>query len=98
MNWPVPFEFLLSSLQRVWDWDVDEGSGGTEPKIREYLNSFRIQEGRVVLMAKGGEHNQWRPNLKWQKEPWYGTEYNVERFEEDFIKQVREIPLSLFYY
>ena len=24
----------------------------------------------------------------WEKEPWYGTSYRVERFGDDFMKQV----------
>lgn len=98
MNWPVPPEFLLSGAQRVWEWDVEEDFGGTETKVREYLNSFRAQEGRIVLMAKGGEHNKLRPNLEWQKEPWYDTEYHVEHLEENFIKQVNEIIESPLQY
>jgi len=39
-------------------------------------------------MAKEGEHRRVRPGLQWVKEPWYGTDYNVVRFEESFLNQV----------
>lgn len=90
MAWPVPRELLLSAPQLTWDWDGDnkEGGGG-EKKIREYLNAFRVTDGRVVLMAKAEEHAKVAPGATWEKEPWYGSEYRVERFNEEFIKQVR---------
>lgn len=89
MNWPVPLELLLSAPQRVWDWDADGNASVGESTVRRYLDSLRIQEGRVVLMAK--EHEKLRPGLKWEKEPWYDTDYNVERFDENFIKEVCDI-------
>lgn len=95
MTWPVPPEHLLSGPQLIWDWDVNGAAGGGEDTVRRYLESFRIQEGRVVLMAKGDEHNKIRPGLKWEKGPWYDTDYNVERFDEDFVKDVRRVPWRL---
>jgi insulysin len=85
MAWPIPRDLLLSAPQLTWDWDSEEG----EAKVREYLNSFRLTGARVVLMATGEEHAKLSPDATWEKEPWYGTEYNVERFDEKFIEQVR---------
>ncbi|KAJ3571053.1 hypothetical protein NP233_g3999 [Leucocoprinus birnbaumii] len=87
MNWPVPPDRLISGPQLTWDWGTGEDSGNEEATIRRYLDSFRISEGRVVLMAKGDEHDKIRAGLKWEKEPWYGTRYNVTRFGENFIDQ-----------
>jgi insulysin len=89
MNWPVPPERLISGPQLVWEWNTAEEDGNEEATIRRYLDHFRISEGRVVLMAKGEEHNKVRTGLKWEKEPWYDTKYNVERFDESFVDQVR---------
>lgn len=87
MNWPVPPEQLISGPQLTWEWGTGEESRNEEFTIRRYLDSFNISEGRVVLMAKGVEHSKIRPDLYWVKEPWYGTDYNVTRFEKSFIDQ-----------
>ncbi|KXN92195.1 Insulin-degrading enzyme [Leucoagaricus sp. SymC.cos] len=87
MNWPVPPELLISGPQLSWEWGTTEAAGSEEATIRRYLDSFRIFEGRVILMAKGDEHNKIRPGLQWQKEPWYGTDYHVERFDKMFVDQ-----------
>ncbi|KAF9454625.1 insulin-degrading enzyme [Macrolepiota fuliginosa MF-IS2] len=89
MNWPVPSELVLSGPQLAWEWDINEATPGGEDTIRQYLDTFRIQEGRVVLMAKGDEHNKVHPGMKWEKEPWYDTDYNVKRFEEEFVKDAQ---------
>lgn len=84
MTWPVPQEFRLSAPVVTWDWDNADG----ERKIREYLESFRIAEGRIVLMAKAEEHAKLDDKTPWMKEPWYGTEYRVQQFDKKFIEQV----------
>lgn len=85
MAWPVPQDLLLSAPNLTWDWDAE---GAAEAQVKKYLDSFRITEGRVVLMATAAEHAKLSPQATWEKEPWYGTEYNVQRFDEDFIGQV----------
>ncbi|KAK2466811.1 hypothetical protein APHAL10511_001069 [Amanita phalloides] len=83
MAWPVPRESIISAPKLTEDW-------GDNPlprqKVKEYLESFRINQGRVVLMAKAEEHAKLTPDVTWSKEPWYGTEYRVERFDEEFVK------------
>jgi len=88
MSWPLPPKQLLSGPQLIREWGTYEGSGHEEVTIRRYLDSFRISESRSFLMAKEGEHRRVRSGLQWVKEPWYGTDYNVVRFEEGFIDQV----------
>ncbi|KAF9469217.1 Metalloenzyme, LuxS/M16 peptidase-like protein [Collybia nuda] len=83
MAWPVPKELLISAPQLTWGWEQN----GEVEKIREYLDSFRITKGRVVLMAKAEEHTELFANANWKNEPWYGTPYRVEKFDEDFIKR-----------
>jgi insulysin len=89
MAWPVPKELLLAAPQLIWNWDNDtlEGSAG-EKKVQEYLEGFQVSEGRVVLMAKEEEHAKIVTGVKWEKEPWYGTVYHVERFDEKFVQEV----------
>jgi insulysin len=35
--------------------------------------------------------------VQWENEPWYGTAYRVERFDEEFVKQVNDglVPCHL---
>ena len=84
MTWPVPKVNLLSAPVLIWDWDDDSG----ERKVREYLESFRITEARVVLMAKADEHAKLESKTPWCQEPWYGTGYRVEPFDKEFTEQV----------
>jgi insulysin len=88
MTWPVPKEYLLSAPVLIWDWDHDNG----ERKVREYLESFRITEARAVLMAKADEHAKLESKTPWCKEPWYGTEYRIEPFDQEFIELVTFTP------
>lgn len=90
-----PRDLLLSAPLLVWDWDDYKHEGGGEEKIREYLESFRLEKGRVILMAQKGDLESVGFRDHWETEPWYGTEYRVERFDEDFVKQangVNDIP------
>ena len=89
MAWPMPPELLLAGPALLWDWDNDADRKMGEAKIAEYLEQFRIQESRVVLMARKDEHLKLNPSIAWGKEPWYGTEYSVQRFDEAFIREVR---------
>jgi Secreted/periplasmic Zn-dependent peptidases, insulinase-like len=89
MAWPMPKELLIAASQMMWDWDSSDNQGiDGEKKVREYLEGFRADKGRVVLMAKAEEHAKIAPGVKWKEEPWYGTLYRVERFDEEFVKQV----------
>ncbi|KAJ8522379.1 hypothetical protein ONZ45_g1033 [Pleurotus djamor] len=64
-----------------------KGKDGGEVKMREILEGLRVDRGRAVLMAKGEEFEKVKPGMSWSKEPWYGTEYAVERFDESFIRE-----------
>ncbi|KAJ7286255.1 Metalloenzyme, LuxS/M16 peptidase-like protein [Mycena rebaudengoi] len=90
MTRPVPLELVLSAQALTWEWDGDDlPGGGGEKKVREYLDSFRVENARVTLMAKGEELKQLAPNAVWEAEPWYGTEYFVEKFDQEFVKQAQ---------
>lgn len=88
---PVPKELLLAGPALTWDWDPNDPTLG-QAKIREYLDSYRAHNARVVLMAKGEEFEKIGMSGKeWDKEPWYGTEYRVDRFDEEFLREVRHV-------
>ena len=83
---PLPRDQLLSAPSLVQPWQGDEP--GTEKTIRKYLDSFTMDNCRVVLMAQGEEHAKLVPEATWEKEPWYGTEYSVARMDDAFIAEV----------
>jgi len=90
MAWPVERDSILSSAQLVSEWD-EFGEG--EKEVRDTLNSLTIDEGRAVVMARPDEFQRVfgaeGKSLDWESEPWYGTKYLVERFDEDFVSMVR---------
>jgi insulysin len=92
MVWPVERDALLSSAYLVSGWDE---SGEGEKEVRDTLNTLTINEGRVVVMARPDELQRVfgaeGKALNWESEPWYGTKYLVERFDEDFVSRVRSI-------
>ncbi|KAF8965197.1 Metalloenzyme, LuxS/M16 peptidase-like protein [Flammula alnicola] len=85
MAWPIPRDLLLTAPRLTWDWDSEGDKQKGEAKVREYLNQLRIGESRAVLMAKKDDHLEVHPDLKWEKEPWYGTNYAVQRFDAQFV-------------
>lgn len=87
MALPIPKELLLSGPRLVWEWD--EG-GLAEREVMDMLQSLRADKGRVFLMSRqeqfkklNGENDE-----AWQSEPWYGTTFQVKKFDEDFLRQV----------
>lgn len=94
MTWPVPPELYIAGPSLTWDW---EDAAAEERKLREYLEAFRLTEGRVILMAKQEEHEKISPGIEWSHEPWYGTPYNVNRWDPDFIQEVGLIQVTVAY-
>lgn len=91
MVWPVPKELALSAPQLVWEWEQQNGKDMSdgEMEVREVLGGLTVDKGRVVLMAKGEEHAKISgKEVVWEKEPWYGTAYRVERLDKDFVEKV----------
>jgi insulysin len=85
MEWPVPGDLLLAGPQLVWEWGDDE----TGPKeVRRILDSLTINNGRALLMAKAEEHKKFGASDGWETEPIYGSQYRVEKLENDFLEQV----------
>lgn len=86
MFWPVPTDKLLSAPVLVSEWEDNEG----EQQIRKALESLQVDKSRVVLMAKKEEHERIAGEKAWQSEKWYGTGYTVERWDDQFLTEVRE--------
>lgn len=89
MTWPVPRDRILDAPQIVEAWSQSDSVSVEEQEVRNLLDSLTIERGRAVLMAKKEEYERVRPDLKWDKEPIYGTPYHVERFDSKFIAEVR---------
>lgn len=87
MAWPIPAELLLSAPRLTWDWQSEADKQEGEGKIMDYLSQFKVGNSRAVLMASRSDHLRLQPDLTWKKEPWYGTDYAVQRFEDEFVTQ-----------
>ena len=89
LSWPVPRELVLSAPQLAWEWDETDPINGGEAEMRQVLDSLTVDRGRVVLMAQKDVHERVRGASEWQSEPWYGTQYRVEKLDEDFIARAQ---------
>jgi insulysin len=92
LSWPVPRDLVLKAPQVVREWDA---AGLGQKEILQTLKHLRVDQGRAVLMAKKDEHTAIKDVTEWLTEPWYGTEYTVERFDEEFLQQVRPLPIDV---
>lgn len=95
---PFPKELILAAASLTYPWAEYKDPAAGERKVREYLESFRIDNGRVLLMAKADvlEQLEGEKNVKWEAEPWYGTLYHVKRFDEQFVQQASPPTSSLY--
>ena len=90
LSWPVPREFVIKAPQVVSEWDPD---GTAQAVAFQTLRGLSVKNARTVLMAKQGEFQRLFGTQEWQSEPWYGTQYRVERLDDAFIQEVRYVPL-----
>jgi secreted Zn-dependent insulinase-like peptidase len=89
LSWPVPRELVIKAPQVVSEWDPD-GTG--QAVAFQTLRELSVKNARTVLMAKQGEFQRLFGTQEWQSEPWYGSQYRVERLDEAFIQEVRYFP------
>jgi insulysin len=85
LSWPVPRELVIEAPQVVSEWDSD---GTAQTVAFRTLEGLSVKNGRVVLMAKKEEFERIMGTQQWQTEPWYGTQYRVERLDKSFIQEV----------
>jgi insulysin len=88
LAWPVPRELVIKAPQVVSEW----GPNGTAQAVTfRTLEGFNVRNSRTVLMAKKEEYQKLMGSQEWQTEPWYGTQYRVERLDEAFVREVHNI-------
>lgn len=86
MHWPVPFEKLLSAPVLVHGWEDAKTQQQVWNDVLAALENMQAETGRVVLMAKKEEHERIAQiPSEWVKEAWYGTEYKIERWDDEFL-------------
>ncbi len=90
LSWPVPRELVIKAPQVVSEWDP---YGTARAVAFQTLKGLSVKDGRIVLMAKQGEFQRVFGTQQWQTEPWYETQYQVERLDEAFVREVRHSPL-----
>ena len=93
LSWPVPREFVIKAPQVVSEWDH---SGNAQAVAFQTIKGLSVRNSRTVLMAKQGEYQRLLGTQQWQTEPWYGTQYRVERLDEDFIREVCYHPSEVW--
>lgn len=94
LSHPMPRDQVLSASQLISEWDAADPmkEGGGEKEMRDMLDMLRVTRGRSVLMARKDEHERLNGGeKKWQQEPWYGTGYTVEKYDEVFVKEVNDL-------
>ena len=92
LSWPVPREFVIKAPQVVSEWDAEGTAQGVALRTLEGLN---VRSSRTVLMAKKEEFQKLLGTREWETEPWYGTQYRVERLDDAFLREVRRSLLPV---
>ncbi|KAI0306722.1 Metalloenzyme, LuxS/M16 peptidase-like protein [Multifurca ochricompacta] len=84
LSWPVPRELVIKAPQVVSEWDPD---GTAQAVAFHTLGGLSVRNSRIVLMGKKEEFERIMGIQQWQTEPWYGTQYRVERQDDDFVRE-----------
>ncbi|KAI0282121.1 Metalloenzyme, LuxS/M16 peptidase-like protein [Russula aff. rugulosa BPL654] len=84
LSWPVPREFVIKAPQVISEWDPD---GTAQAVAFQTLRALSVKNARTLLMAKQGEFQRLFGTQEWQSEPWYGSQYRVERLDDAFIQE-----------
>ncbi|KAH8824366.1 Metalloenzyme, LuxS/M16 peptidase-like protein [Flagelloscypha sp. PMI_526] len=92
----IPVDQLLTGAYLMKEWNSSDCVGAR--KVAEYLDVLSPRNCRIILTARKDFH-QSLPNMpeegEWEKEPWYGTVFHVERIDEEFLKKaegINDIP------
>jgi insulysin len=92
LAWPVPRELVIKAPQVDSEWDPD---GIAQAVAFRTLEGLSVRNSRTVLMTKKEEFQRLLGTQEWQTEPWYGTQYRVERLDEAFVREVRRSLLHV---
>lgn len=93
LAWPVPRELVIKVPQVVSEWDTEGTAQGVASRT---LESLSVRNSRTVLMAKKEEFQKLSGTQEWETEPWYGTQYRVERLDDAFVQEVRRSLLPVW--
>ncbi|KAI0674093.1 LuxS/MPP-like metallohydrolase [Trametes maxima] len=77
---PYPPEWLLSGAHLYREWD--------EATVRQLLDGFVPARARITLEAKNHLEQVVGPDVRWETEKWYGTQYTVRRMDDAFLHQI----------
>ncbi|OJT06440.1 Insulin-degrading enzyme [Trametes pubescens] len=77
---PYPPEQLLSGAHLYRDWD--------ESLVRQVLDGFVPERVRVTLQAKTHHEDIVRNDVEWVTEKWYGTQYVVQKMEQELLQKL----------
>ncbi len=80
---PYPPEQLLSGAHFYRDWD--------ESLVRQVLDGFVPERVRVTLQAKTHHEDIVRNDVEWVTEKWYGTQYVVQKMEQELLQKVSNL-------
>lgn len=79
---PYPPEQLLSGAHLYRDCD--------ESLVRQVLGGFVPERVRVTLQAKTHHEDVVRNDVEWVTEKWYGTQYAVQKMDQELIQKVSD--------
>ena len=91
LSWPVPREFVIKAPSVVSEWDH---TGNAQAVAFQTLKGLSVKNSRTVLMARQGVFEKLLGTQQWETEPWYGTQYRVERLDEAFVREVHHFHLG----
>jgi insulysin len=92
LSWPVPRDLVIKAPQVISEWDTEGTAQGVALRTLEGLS---VRNSRIVLMAKKEEFQKLLGTREWETEPWYGTQYRVERLDDAFLREVRRSLLPV---
>ena len=82
---PYPLELVMKAGTVTLPWDSANGEGLAA--AQRLLASLKVEECRTVLMGRKDEHDKVAGEQEWLTEPIYGTQYRVQRYDEEFLKE-----------
>ncbi|KAI0093889.1 insulin-degrading enzyme [Irpex rosettiformis] len=89
MAYPIPRHLIISGPRVVQPWSLSDPENGGEKEMRKILDMCRVERSRALYMGPKEEFNRVNGAIDWQTEKWYGTQYYVERFDEEFLKEAK---------
>ncbi|KLO18632.1 hypothetical protein SCHPADRAFT_925084 [Schizopora paradoxa] len=85
MKWPTPRNLILSAPELYWEHD--------EEQYRSVLNALDFNNCQIYLLSK--DLDQIGITGPWEKEKWFGAEYKVVKFSEEFYHKPLEHPVLI---